>query len=218
MKSQTGKQSLVWGSFLILLGAALLLEVYTDLSAWVWVAILTLAGFIAFGVYLTDRSDWGLLIPAYVMWAIAGLVALTEVGVLKDEFVATYVLTVIALPFLATFLRRRSQWWALIPAYVLLAIGVMIPLIEWEILSDLLVPAYIMFVIAIPFFGVYARNRKLWWALIPGGVMAVTGLSFLIAEAAVEYVGAAVLILVGVWILVRAFTRGEPAPPESETG
>jgi hypothetical protein len=110
---------------------------------------------------------------------------------------------------LVAFLRRRDQWWALIPVYALLAIGVMIPLIEWEILSDLLVPAYVLFVVAIPFFVVYARDRKQWWALIPGGIVAVVGLSFLIAEAAFEYVGAAALILVGAWMLVRQFARAK---------
>ena len=207
MKSQVGKQGMMWGGLLILVGVALLVEGYTDLSAWAWVALLIVAGFIAFGVYLTDRSEWAMLIPAYVMWAIALLVALIELNVLRDESVATFVLAVIALPFLAVFLRDRAQWWWLIPAYALLVIGVMVGLIGAGILDDLLVPAYVMFAIAIPFFVVYARDRKLWWSLIPGGIMAVIGLSFLLAEAAIEYVAAAALILVGVWLLVRQFTR-----------
>jgi hypothetical protein len=57
---------------------------------------------------------------------------------------------------------------------------------------------------------VYARNRRLWWALIPGGILAAVGLSFLIAEAAAVYIGALVLILVGVGVLVRVFARKEP--------
>jgi hypothetical protein len=207
MKSQVEKQGMIWGGLLILVGVALLVEAYIDLSAWVWVAILIVAGFIAFGVYLTDRSEWALLIPAYVMWAIALLVTLIELNVLRDESVATFVLAVIALPFLAVFLRDRAQWWLLIPAYALLAIGVMVGLIGAGVLDDLLVPAYVMFAIAIPFLVVYARDRKLWWSLIPGGIMAVIGLSFLLAEAAIEYVAAAALILVGVWLLVRQFTR-----------
>jgi hypothetical protein len=216
MKTQARRQDVVWGGLLLLFGVMALVETYTDLSAWVWVAILAAAGLGAFGVYLTNRSDWGLLIPAYVLWAIAGLVGLIELNILRDESVATYVLAAIALPFLVVYLRNRDQWWALIPAYVLLAVGVMVGLIGLGVLDDLLVPAYVMFAIAIPFFAVYARNTKQWWALIPGGIMAVIGLSFLIAEAAAQYIGPAVLILVGAWVLVRQFMRREPTGPEAD--
>jgi hypothetical protein len=213
MKSQARKQSLIWGGLLILFGVVALVETYTDLTAWVWVAILAAAGLVVFSVYLTDRSEWGLLIPAYVLWAVAGLIALIELNILRDESVATYVLAAIALPFLVAFLRDRSQWGLLIPAYVLLAVGVMVLLIGQGVLSDLLIPAYVLFAIAIPFFVVYARDPKQWWPLIPGGILAVIGLAFLVAEAAVQYVGPAVLVLVGVWILVRQFTREEPTAP-----
>jgi hypothetical protein len=213
MKSQARKQSLIWGGLLILFGVVALVETYTDLTAWVWVAILAAAGLVVFSVYLTDRSEWGLLIPAYVLWAVAGLIALIELNILRDESVATYVLAAIALPFLVAFLRDRSQWGLLIPAYVLLAVGVMVLLIGQGVLSDLLIPAYVLFAIAIPFFVVYARDPKQWWPLIPGGILAVIGLAFLVAEAAVQYVGPAVLVLVGVWILVCQFTREEPTAP-----
>jgi hypothetical protein len=192
-----------------------LVETYTDLTAWGWVAILAAAGLGVFGIYLTDRSQWGLLIPAYVLWAVAGLIALVTLNVLRDESVATYVLAVIALPFLVAFLRDRSRWGLLIPAYVLLAVGVMVGLLGGGVLSDLLIPSYVLLAIAIPFFVVYALDPKQWWPLIPGGITAVIGLSFLVAEAAVQYVGPAVLVLVGVWILVRQFTRGEPTTPET---
>jgi hypothetical protein len=215
MESQARKQGIVWGGLLIFFGVVALVETYTDLTAWVWVAILAAAGLGVFGVYLTDRSQRGLLIPAYVLWAVAGLVALITLNILRDESIATYVLAAIALPFLAAFLRDRSRWGLLIPAYVLLAVGVMVGLLGEGVLSDLLIPAYVMFAIAIPFFVVYARDPKQWWPLIPGGIMAVIGLSFLIAEAAVQYVGPAVLVLVGVWILVRQFTRREPTAPET---
>jgi len=207
---------MVWGGLLILFGVMALVETYTDLTVWTWVAILAAGGLGVFGIYLTDRSDWGLLIPTYVLWAVTGLVALIELNILQDPFIATYVLTAIALPFLVVFLRNRDQWWALIPAYVLLAVGVMVGLDEGGVLSDLLVPAYVLFAIAIPFFVVYARNTRQWWALIPGGILAVIGLSFLIAEAAVQYVAPVALVLAGVWILVRQFTRKEPVGPETD--
>jgi hypothetical protein len=44
----------------------------------------------------------------------------------------------------------------------------------------------------------------------------VVGLSFLIAEASFVYIGALVLVLVGVGILVRVFARREPSPDVPE--
>jgi len=205
---------MVWGGLLILFGVMALVETYTDLTVWTWVIILAAGGLGVFGVYLTDRSDWGLLIPAYVLWAVAGLLALIELNILRDEAIATYVLTAIALPFLVVFVLDRSRWWALIPAYVLLAVGVMVGLIGSGVLDDLLIPAYIMFAVAIPFLVVYARDTKKWWALIPGGFMGVLGLAFLIAESAVQYVGPVALIVAGAWVLVRQFTRKEPTGKE----
>ncbi len=265
MKLQSRNQALVWGSLLIIFGVVGLVESFTDLTTWTWAAILAATGLGIFGVFLRDRSEWWPLIPAYALWATAGLLALVELNVLDGVFLAAYILPTIALPFIVVFLRDRSQWWALIPAYVLLAvaamlllsetvllpdafqatfiltaialpflvvyllnraqwwplipayvllsIGVMIPLEELGVLSDFLVPAYVMFVIAIPFFVVYIRNPKQWWPLLPGGIMTTIGLSFLLVEA-FQYVFPALVILVGLWVLMRSFTRKETLSDE----
>jgi hypothetical protein len=220
MRSRAMRQTAVWSGVLIVVGVLLLVETVTEVSAWIWIILLAACGLGAFGLYLSDRTDWSMLLPAYVLWAIAFLIALVTLNILQDEAVASYVLLAIALPFLAVFYRDRAQWWALIPAYVLLVVAVMVGLIGLGVLDDLLVPAYVLFAIAIPFFVVYARNRKQWWALIPGGILAIVGLSFLIAEAAVEYIGALVLVLIGAGILLRAFRRkesaGETEPPDPD--
>lgn len=212
-RGQDRRQGIIWGGLLILFGVMGLAEAFTDLTTWAWVAVLVLAGLGVFGVYLRDRSGWGLLIPAYVMWVVAGMIALITLNVLRDSFIPTYVLAAIALPFLVAYLRDRNQWWALIPAYAILAIGVMVGLIEQGALSELVIPAYVMFAIAIPFFVVYAHNTKQWWALIPGGIMTIIGLSFLVAEGMFQYVFAVVLIAAGIWILVRQLTRQEQTEP-----
>ena len=212
---QSRNRSLVWGILLILFGAALLIEVYVDLTAWMWVAILAVGGAAVYGVYLMDRSQWALLIPAYVLWVVALMVALITLDVLRDEAIATYVLASIALPFLAVYARDREKWWALIPAYAMLAVGVMVGLIGLGVLDDLLIPAYVMFAVAIPFFVVYMRNRELWWALVPGGIMGVIGLAFLLAEGAVAYIGPIALVLVRAWIIVRQFRAKEPPAPDA---
>ena len=224
MKVQTGKQGIIWGGLLILLGGLLLIEVFTELSAWIWIGALTIAGLGVYGVYATDRSERWLLVLSYTLLAIALMVALITLDVLQDSYVATYVLTVIALPFLVAFLRGdRTEWGLLIPVYILLAVGLMVGLIGGGVLDGTLVAAYVLLAIAVPFFVVYARDTKQWWALIPGGIMALIGIIFLIAEAAAEYIVPAVLIIVGAWVLIRQFTRREPTamdapePVEPET-
>ena len=257
----TKRQNTIWGVLLILLGLLALVQAFVNLSAWAWVGALTAAGFAMCSIYLANRAHWPALIPAYVLWAVAMLIALITLNILRDEAIATFVLAAIALPFLIVYLRNRTQWWALIPTYVLCAVGLMVGLIgigalrdefiatyvlwsialpflivflnntdQWwaliptyvlwaiglmvgliglRILSDLLIPAYVMFAIALPFFVVYLRNSKQWWALIPAGIMAVIGLSFFIAEAAAGYVGPVLLIGVGIWIVIRQFGRKE---------
>ena len=215
MKSRSKSQGLVWGGLLIFFGAMMLVELFTDLSAWVWFAVLALIGVGILALYLKDRSERGLLITAYVILVIAGLVALINLGVLRDESVAAYVLIAIALPFVLVYAQDRSNWRRLIPAYVLVAVALMVALIGGGVLDDLLIPAYVMFAIAIPFFVVYLRDRTRRWPLIPGGIMAIIGLSFLIAESAIQYVVIVGLIGAGVWILVRQFIGGEPPASEA---
>lgn len=204
------KQGMIWGGLLILFGILSLVEVYIDLGPWVWVAILTVSGLGVYGIYAMDRSEKWILIVSYVLLAVAGLLTLITLDLLRDEAIATYVLTAIAIPFIVAFLQRgRTNWGLLIPPYILIAVGVMVGLIGVGYLDDLLIPAYILIAVSIPFFVVFTRNTQQWWPLIPGGITAIVGLSFLIAEAAVQYVAPVVLIIAGIWVLVRQFTRKE---------
>jgi len=215
MKANNRKQNMVWGALLILFGVLALLQTFIDISVWAWVAILGAAGLGVFVVYLTDRSSKALLIPVYVLWVVAIFVTLIELDILQDAFVASFVLTAVAIPFIVLFLQDRSRWALLIPAYVLLAAGLMHPLLESGVLTDVLVAAYVMIAIAIPFFAVYLWNRQNWWALIPGGILLIIGFAFLVAEAAVEIILPAVLILVGIGILLRQFLRGGPSKEDA---
>jgi hypothetical protein len=160
------------------------------------------------------------MIPSYALLAIAGLVALIELDILRDDAIAVYVLSAIAFPFLVGYLRNRKAWGLLIPAYVMIAVAGMLALTALDILEGNVVVAYIMFTIALPFLLVYVRNTKMWWALIPGGIMAIIGIAFLLTEDLVRYIGPGIIILIGVWILFRAFFRPatqvkEVAPPPS---
>jgi len=208
MNSEARSRGIGWGAVLVFLGLAGLINTLFDLTALTWVVMLAVAGLAGLIFYLIMRRPRQLLLIPYIMWAVAGLVALTESDVLRDEATAGYVLTAVALPFLATYLLDRTRRWPLIPAYILLAVGLMVVLLE-DVLTDALVPAYVMFAIAIPFLVSYLRDRQKWGALIVGGILAIIGLAFLIAEAAVEYVVPVILIIAGASMLVRQFGRSE---------
>jgi len=81
-----------------------------------------------------------------------------------------------AVAFYAVYLRNHANWWALIPAYVLFTVGVLISAGMLGIRGNVL-GIYIMLAIAFPFAYVYFHNREQWWALIPAYVMtAVAGI------------------------------------------
>ena len=259
LKDSSTKQGVIWGGLLIVFGVLGLLDSLMDLSLWIWIAALGVMGVAVMGVYFADtsewwplipgyilialaaflaaieveilgdvliapliltliaipflvvyfrdRSQWWPLIPSYVLLLIAAMIALTDTGVLRDAWVATYVLGGIGVPFLIVYLLNRELWWALIPAYTMLDIGVMVGLIDAGVLQDTLIPAYVFLSIALPFFVVYARDTAQWWPLIPGGVMGLMGIIFLMTGELFGYVVPVLIILAGAFILARQFVR-----------
>ncbi len=234
MLSKGAKQAWVWSGVLLLSGALLLVNRFVELSPWAWAGFLAGAGVGVWGLYIVDRADGLVLAEGYLLWTIAGLIALVPSGLLHGEAIACYVLLAIALPFLAIFARDRAKWWALVLAYPLLVVSGVIGLAGSGLVSDDLVSAFVPIAMALPFLVLYALCRKRWWALVVGGILAVLGLSFaswlpwhsvrssLIASDAIGY-GAALALLVGcVWVLVRVFvardTSAAPPPSEPEMG
>ncbi len=128
---------------------------------------------------LGPRRNWWALIPAWVM-GILGLVVLIVERV-AGEWIATLVLSALALPFLVVFLVNRARWWALIPAYVL-AFTAAIPPLTRD-LAGVYLGGFITIAIGLPFLVVYLISRRSWWALIPAGVMLSIGLMIILTGA-----------------------------------
>ena len=203
MRLTDNKHNMILGVLLVVFGLTALVGNFVEIGAWGWVGILCVAGIFCFGIYWNERSNWAYLIPTYVLWATGGLVALVALNFLRGEAIASFVLTAIGLPFVIAFLRNRSLWGLLIPAYVLFAVGGMVGLIGLGWLKNLLIPAYVNFAIALPFFVVFFRNPANWWALIPGGVLGVVGLSFLLVTPAVRFIVPVILVGIGAWLILR---------------
>jgi hypothetical protein len=172
-------------------------------------------------VYYRDRAQWWALIPGYVLVVVALVVVFSELGWISDAWVATVILSAVAMPFLFIFLRDRTMWWALIPAYVMLAVGLMVGMIDAGVLSDTNVAVYTMLAIAIPFYVVFFNNPQNWWALIPAGVMTLVALGLLFTTNLFVYIAPFFLVLAGIWILVRQFrgsARADLPQEESQRG
>ena len=208
MNSRINKRGFVWGGLMILFGAMALIATFTEIGIWIWVGFLAVVGLLAFLVYLTDLGAVDLLIAPYALWALAGLLVMLEWHWLVDAWVPFYVLTAIALPFIIGFLRDMNRWGLLIPAYILIVVGAMVVLLE-DVLTDMQVPAYVMFAIAIPFLVAFLRDRRMRWPLIPSGILIVVGITFLLGEALIEYITPVLLIFFGGWILLRQLWHRE---------
>jgi len=127
--------------------------------------------------YSQDREKraWA-LIPAFVMIAVTLVAAVADL--MQGELVGTFVLLLIALPFLVVYLRNRARRWALIVAGVL-AVNSLIPALSAGLNEDLVGPA-VMFLFAAPFFVVYFTGIRRWWALLVGGIFATLGVVTLV--------------------------------------
>lgn len=74
--------------------------------------------------FLSNRDQWGLLIPAYVLFSVGLMVGMIGLGWLRNFLIPAYVMLAIAAPFFIVYLRNRENWWALIPAGIMTAIAV----------------------------------------------------------------------------------------------
>ncbi len=74
--------------------------------------------------------------------------------------------------FLMVFIFNTENWWALIPGFVLIGIGIIIFMRKnMESLAELWSGAVFLGLLGLAFLLVYLSHRTHWWAIIPGGVL-----------------------------------------------
>jgi hypothetical protein len=110
------------------------------------------------------------------------------------------VLIGIAIPFLVAFsINPRNHWWALIPAWVMFSLTLVI-LFEDRV-DSYIISAFVLYSIALPFLVVYLLDRSRHWALILFAALSVVGLIPLIEN----FVGGAVVGLIPMFLFALAF-------------
>lgn len=223
MEEKHGKrtdQTLLWGVLLIGLGVLFLLRrlIPGVIGGILWSGAFAVGGLAVYSYYRKNPTQWWAQIPAYGMWVLAAIIALGTSPWVPGELIGAFIMFAIGFPFFYVYLKNNDNWWALIPAYVMSAIGVLILLSTF--LSDELIGAYVMFAIAAPFLYVYLNDRNQWWALIPGGITSVIGVGLFVSG--IAFLIPVAMIVVGVYLLVRQASgkrqTAQPAQPQPTSG
>jgi hypothetical protein len=159
---------------------------------------------------MRGRLIWGVALIAMGAFFLAQQLGL--LGAVQLPFWA-FAFGLLGVIFLGTFVADRRQWWALIPGCVLLGVSAMIVNSENEFISDQQAGALFLFSIGLPFLLIYLADRRMWWALIPGGVLTVIALiTFMTGRELSGQAIAAIMLfgLAAVFALVRLATRSNP--------
>ncbi len=159
---------------------------------------------------MRGRWIWGVALIVMGVFFLAQQMGLF--GRLQFPFWA-FAFGLLGLIFLFTFVTDRRQWWGLIPGFILLGLALVIVNEQNEFIPAQQAGALFLASIGLPFLLIYLIDRRLWWALIPGGVLSVVALiAFLTgrdlsgqAIAAILFFGLAI-----VFALVRLVTRSNP--------
>lgn len=76
------------------------------------------------------------------------------------------------LVFLMVFLLNTDDWWALIPGFILMGIGIIVFMDEnMQAAADRWSGAVFLGFLGLAFFLIYISHINQWWAIIPGGVL-----------------------------------------------
>lgn len=118
--------------------------------------------------WLESRLFWGVvLIVAGVLFLLQNLFGVQLGGIFWS---ALFVLG--GLFFLSVYFTERANWWAIIPGFTLVGIGLNVGLgALFPAVEDILGGTIVLGSIGLSFLVIYFLNRDFWWTLIPAGVL-----------------------------------------------
>jgi hypothetical protein len=173
----------IWGILLILGGILALLfnfDVLRDLQPLVEYTLTGLGALAGLGFliyYVYHRTEWWLVMPGVTLIGVSGMIYLSTWGSVPGETLTSILPLALAVGFASVYLINRSNWWAIIPAGILLVIGAVVLLrtqLSGETLTALLFTGIGLVFIVVYLLG--PVKREVWWALIPGTALVGCGL------------------------------------------
>lgn len=172
-----------------------------------WGFLFAAAGAVFLYIYFRDTQQWWPLIPAFSLFGLGGLIVSEALfPALGNVIGAPIFIGGISVGFWIIALTRREQWWALIPAGTMLSLALFIglesafPGIEWVGLFFIGLGLTFALLALAPHI-----EERLSWAYVPAGIFLIMGILLLAAAMSIlTFLGPAILILIGIYIVIRA--------------
>jgi len=207
---------IVFGIVLVVAGVLFMLQtlgVLKGVESLFFAVLFAAAGAAFLYWFTTDRKQWWALIPGFTLLGLAAVIAIEGLfrgragGLAGGVFLAS-----IGLGFLAVYLVKRDFWWALIPAGVMITLGLVATL--GDSVGD--ASGGVFFLGLAATFGVLyfvpTKQGPQKWAAIPALILAALGLLLLLESVAnLSYILPAALVVVGAYLLWRALVPGKKA-------
>lgn len=176
---------ILWGLLLILTGIVFILDQvgYITIGDYQWAIIIAVGSLAFLSVFIADRKQWWALFPGIALLVGATVLVLDTTFPELDNYEGAIATGGIGLAFLIVFLINFENWWALIPAGVLLSIAVGLGLSGF--VPGLDVGGVFLIGLGITF-GIIGllptQQGRMRWAFIPALVLILIGLFILIAS------------------------------------
>ncbi len=157
-----------------------------------------------------------------IFWGIGLL--LNELGVIQREYISIILIIGAGFSFGAIYLNNMAKWWAVIPAGVLLTLGLVSILDELFPINRGSYSFLTFFGFSLTFFYLYLiRNekRQLRWAIYPATVLFFLSMTGLFINSRMNFnqiVFGGILILLGLIYIFRFVIYGKSRKVELESG
>jgi hypothetical protein len=200
-----------WGLLFILGGFLFLLQeldVFQGADIF-WGVMLGLIGLLFLSGFVGNRASWWVLIPGISLLGLAAnsIVGAVLPGDAADILEGLLVLGGIGLSFWAVYLVSPGNWWAIIPGGVLVTLAVVASLESAYSEKDMGGVFFLGLGITFALVAFLPNpHGQMKWAYIPSVVLVVIGLVVMASSfPIVKYLWPVALILVGLYVLLRAF-------------
>ena len=197
--------ALIPGGVMLFLALVTLL-VDTMGGEWIGAMFLLLIGLVFLAVFLNNRTRTWALIVAYVFGVLSIAPMLAAGGDVAEYFGSVFLFGV-ALPFYILYFRSADNWWAIIPAGALTAVGVVATVAIAGLINDGTsggyANAFLMGGLAATFAVLWLRHNK-DWARVVTIVLSVLAVASMFFISYYEIFWPVAIILGGLYLFLSA--------------